>query len=226
MELLVAERLCKTYGAGEARVDALKDASFAVGAGEFVAIVGPSGSGKSTLLHLLGALDRPTSGRVLLNGQDVHALPEEPLAVFRRRQIGFVFQAYNLVPELDLVENVTLPLLLDGKSPDPDAINGLLDVLGLADRRHHMPHQLSGGQQQRAAIARALATRPALILADEPTGNLDSRNSREVLGLLKLAVERYGQTLLMITHNHAYATYADRVLAVNDGVVTELGGAR
>ncbi|MHB1318610.1 MAG: ABC transporter ATP-binding protein [Anaerolineae bacterium] len=226
MELLVADRLCKTYGMGEARVDALKEASFSVARGEFVAIVGPSGSGKSTLLNLLGGLDAPTSGTVYLAGQDIHAMREEALAVYRRRQIGFVFQAYNLVPELNVEENIALPLLLDYRRPDPAYIEELMGVLGLLDRRHHLPHQLSGGQQQRVAIGRALATQPALILADEPTGNLDSRNSREVIGLMKLSVERYQQTLLMITHNPAYASYADRVLGVEDGVVSDLGGAQ
>ncbi|MGE5528266.1 MAG: ABC transporter ATP-binding protein [Patescibacteria group bacterium] len=225
MTILAAENLCKTYGAGETRVDALKDASFSVARGEFVSIVGPSGSGKSTLLHLLGALDYPTSGRVAVDGRDVFAMREEELSVFRRRHVGFIFQAYNLVPELNVEENIVLPLLLDGKKPDRKHLDELLGILGLTDRRRHLPNQLSGGQQQRVAIGRALAARPAIILADEPTGNLDSRNSRDVIDLLRLSVDRYRQTVIMITHNPGYASIADRVLNVEDGVVTELGGA-
>lgn len=224
MEILKVEKLSKTYGRGETRVDALKEASFSVQKGQFVSIVGPSGSGKSTLLNLVGALDNPTSGRVFLDGREIFTMPEKELSVFRRRNIGFIFQAYNLVPELNVEENMTLPLLLDYKKPDRRHIAELLDLLGLADRRHHLPNQLSGGQQQRVAIGRALATRPAIILADEPTGNLDSKNSRDVLNLLKLSVERYGQTLLMITHNETFASYAERVFRVEDGVVRELGG--
>ncbi|MGE5551729.1 MAG: ABC transporter ATP-binding protein [Bacteroidota bacterium] len=224
MEILNVNKLSKTYGQGETRVDALKEASFSVAKGEFVSVVGPSGSGKSTLLNLVGALDTPTSGRVYLDGRDVFAMPQEELAVFRRRNIGFVFQSYNLVPELNVEENMVLPLLLDYKKPDRQYIDELLHVLGLTDRRHHLPNQLSGGQQQRAAIGRALAAKPALILADEPTGNLDSKNSREVINLLKLSVDRYNQTLIMITHNETYASYADRVFRVEDGMVAELGG--
>lgn len=224
LEILKAINLSKTYGKGEPRVEALKGASFTISKGEFVSVVGPSGSGKSTLLNLLGALDTPTSGKVLLDGQDIFTMREEELSVFRRRNIGFVFQAYNLVPELNVEENMTLPLLLDYKKPDKQYMEELLSILGLADRRHHLPSQLSGGQQQRAAIGRALAARPAIILADEPTGNLDSKNSRDVIQLMKLSVERYQQTLIMITHNQNYASYADRVLYVEDGVVTELGG--
>ncbi|WP_342481944.1 ABC transporter ATP-binding protein [Paenibacillus sp. FSL L8-0340] len=226
MDILVTEQLCKTYGKAETRIDALKEASFTVAKGEFVSIVGPSGSGKSTLLNLLGALDVPTSGKVLLDGRDIYAMNENELSVFRRRNIGFIFQAYNLVPELNVEENMALPLLLDYQKPDKQHIGELLDILGLAERRHHLPNQLSGGQQQRVAIGRALATKPALILADEPTGNLDSKNSGEVMNLLRLSVAKYGQTLIMITHNSNYATFADRVLAVEDGVVTELGGHR
>ncbi|WP_379142722.1 ABC transporter ATP-binding protein [Paenibacillus sp. sgz500992] len=226
LDILVTERLCKTYGKAETRVDALKEASFTIAKGEFVSIVGPSGSGKSTLLNLLGALDVPTSGKVLLDGRDIYAMNENELSVFRRRNIGFIFQAYNLVPELNVEENMALPLLLDYQKPDKRHIGELLDILGLAERRHHLPNQLSGGQQQRVAIGRALATKPALILADEPTGNLDSKNSSEVMNLLRLSVAKYRQTLIMITHNSNYATFADRVLSVEDGVVTELGGDR
>jgi putative ABC transport system ATP-binding protein len=205
-------------------VDALKNVSFSVSKGEFVAIVGPSGSGKSTLLNLLGALDTPSSGKVFLDGKDIFTMKEKELSVFRRRNIGFIFQAYNLVPELNVEENIILPLLLDYRKPDKQYINELLNILGLTDRRHHLPNQLSGGQQQRVAIGRALATRPMLILADEPTGNLDSKNSLDVISLMKLSVERYHQTLLMITHNQSYASFADQVLSVEDGIVTDLGG--
>jgi len=225
MKILKTENLSKTYGEGETRVEALKGVSFSVSKGEFVSIVGPSGSGKSTLLNLLGALDLPTSGKVFLDGRDIFMMQEEELAVFRRRSIGFIFQAYNLVPELNVVENITLPLLLDYKKPDARYIEELLKILGLAERKHHLPHQLSGGQQQRVAIGRALAARPAIILADEPTGNLDTGNSRDVINLMKLSVDRYNQTLIMITHNQNYASYADRVFNVEDGVLAELGGA-
>lgn len=226
MDILVTQGLCKTYGTGETKVDALKNASFSVSKGEFVAIVGPSGSGKSTLLNLLGALDTPTSGKVFLDGKDIFNMNEKEMSVFRRRNIGFIFQAYNLVPELNVEENMILPLLLDYKKPDKQHIDELLNILGLTDRRRHLPNQLSGGQQQRVAIGRALSGRPAIILADEPTGNLDTKNSRDVINLMKLSVERYNQTLIMITHNQSYASFADRVLGVEDGVVTELGGAR
>lgn len=225
MDILSAKNLSKTYGKGETKVDALKDVSFSVSKGEFVAVVGPSGSGKSTLLNLLGGLDTPTSGRVLVDGQDIFGMREDQLSVFRRRSIGFIFQAYNLVPELNVEENIMLPLLLDYRKPDKRYIDEILNVLGLTDRKHHLPNQLSGGQQQRVAIGRALAARPAIILADEPTGNLDTRNSRDVINLLKLSVDRYRQTLIMITHNQNYASFADRVLYVEDGVVRELGGA-
>jgi len=206
-------------------VEALKEVTFTVARGEFVSIVGPSGSGKSTLLNMLGALDMPTSGKVTIDGRDIFTMNEEELSVFRRRNIGFIFQAYNLVPELNVEENITLPLLLDYKKPDQQYINEIIDILGLADRRHHLPNQLSGGQQQRVAIGRALSARPAIILADEPTGNLDSKNSRDVINLLKMSVDRYNQTLIMITHNQNYASFADRVLNVEDGILTELGGA-
>jgi len=224
MEILRTENLSKTYGKGETKVEALKNTSFSIEKGEFVSIVGPSGSGKSTLLNLIGALDNPTSGKVFLNGRDIFVMEEEELAVFRRRSIGFIFQAYNLIPELNVEENIVLPLLLDYKKPDKEYIDELLNTLGLTERRHHLPNQLSGGQQQRVAIGRALAARPAVILADEPTGNLDSRSSRDVVDLMKLSVDKYRQTLLMITHNENYASYGDRVFRVEDGIVTELGG--
>jgi putative ABC transport system ATP-binding protein len=225
MEILKTENLSKTYGQGETKVDALKDVAFSVAKGEFISFVGPSGSGKSTLLNLLGALDTPTSGKVFIDGRDIFLMKEEELAVFRRRNIGFIFQAYNLVPELNIEENIILPLLLDYKKPDKQYIDELLNILGLTERKHHLPNQLSGGQQQRVAIGRALITRPAIILADEPTGNLDTKNSRDVINLLKLSVEKYKQTLMMITHNQNYASYADRVFNVEDGVMRELGGA-
>jgi putative ABC transport system ATP-binding protein len=224
MEILKTVKLSKTYGESEIKVEALKDVSFSVSKGEFVAIVGPSGSGKSTLLNMLGGLDSPTSGKVYLDGRDIFTMQEAELSIFRRRNIGFVFQAYNLVPELNVEENITLPLLLDYKKPDEQYIDELLHILGLADRKHHLPNQLSGGQQQRVAIGRALATRPAIILADEPTGNLDSKNSKDVVNLMRLSVERYKQTLIMITHNENYASIADRIFNVEDGTVTELGG--
>lgn len=224
MVILRTENLSKTYGKDETRVEALKNASISVNKGEFASIVGPSGSGKTTLLNLIGALDTPTSGKVLINDCDVFSMTEEELAVFRRRNIGFVFQAYNLVPELNVEENIMLPLLLDYKKPDRQYIDELLNTFGMWDRRLHLPSQISGGQQQRVAIGRALATRPAIILADEPTGNLDSKNSRDVVDLLKMSVERFKQTLIMITHNEHYACYSNRVLKVEDGVVSELGG--
>ena len=224
MNILTVQDLCKTYGSGDTKVEALKNVSFAVSKGEFVSVIGPSGSGKSTLLNMIGALDYPTSGKVNIDGRDIYAMKEEELSVFRRRNIGFVFQAYNLVPELNVEENIGLPILLDYKKPDKQYIDELLGLLGLTERKHHLPGQLSGGQQQRVAIGRALAAKPAIILADEQTGNLDSKNSRDVINLLKLSVERYSQTLIMITHNQSYASFAERVLSVEDGVVTELGG--
>lgn len=224
MNILTVQDLCKTYGAGDTKVEALKNVLFTVSKGEFVSVIGPSGSGKSTLLNMIGALDYPTSGKVIIDGRDIYTMQEEELSVFRRRNIGFVFQAYNLVPELNVEENVVLPVLLDYKKPDQQYIDELLGILGLAERKRHLPGQLSGGQQQRVAIGRALAAKPAIILADEPTGNLDSKNSRDVINLLKLSVERYRQTLIMITHNQSYASFADRVLSVEDGVVAELGG--
>lgn len=226
MNILSAENISKIYGNGNTRVEALKNVSFSVSKGEFVSVVGPSGSGKSTLLNLLGALDYPTYGKVFLDERDVFSMKEKELSVFRRRNIGFIFQAFNLVPELNVRENIVLPLLLDYKKPDEQYINELLEVLGLTDRKHHLPNQLSGGQQQRVAIGRALAAKPAIILADEPTGNLDTKNSREVINLMKMSVKIYNQTLIMITHNQDFASFSDRILKVEDGVLTELGGAR
>ncbi|HYG57608.1 MAG TPA: ABC transporter ATP-binding protein [Symbiobacteriaceae bacterium] len=219
MPIVQTVDLAKTYGSGPAAVVALRPTSMSIDEGEFVAVVGPSGSGKSTLLHLLGGLDRPTAGRVLLDGREMYALSETELSIFRRRKIGFVFQFYNLIPVLSAEENIVLPLLLDGRPVDQAYIDELLAFLGLTDRRHHLPGALSGGQQQRAAIARALATKPALILADEPTGNLDSRSSQEVIDLLCLSARRYHQTLVMITHNLQLAAHADRVITIADGAV-------
>lgn len=226
MDILTVSHLTKIYGEGEAATRALDDVSFSVEEGEFVAIVGSSGSGKSTLLHLIGGVDRPTSGHVLLNGADVYARSDEELAVFRRREVGLVYQFYNLVPVLNVVENMTLPVALDGRTVNAGRLQGLVQRLGLAGREGHLPSQLSGGQQQRVAIGRALITRPKLILADEPTGNLDSANSRDVIDLLTQASRRYQQTILMITHNTALTSAVDRVLRVKDGVVTDLGRKR
>lgn len=226
MDLLEVKNICKTYGSGEAAVNALKDVSFSVPKGEFVAIVGESGSGKSTLLNMIGALDTPTSGKVLIDGRDIFSMDDGKLTVFRRRNIGFVFQAFNLVPELTVEQNIIFPVLLDYQKPDRKYLEELLTVLNLQERRNHLPGQLSGGQQQRAAIGRALITRPALILADEPTGNLDTQNSREVIALLKEASKIYEQTILMITHNRGIAQTADRVLEVSDGVLTDFGRCR
>ena len=226
MELLEVQNISKTYGAGEAAVHALKQASFTVPKGEFVAIVGESGSGKTTLLNLIGALDTPTSGKILIGGKDVFAMRERSLTVFRRRNIGFIFQNFNLIPELTVEQNIVFPVLLDYQKPDSRYLEELLTVLGLQARRSHLPSQLSGGQQQRVAIGRALMTRPALILADEPTGNLDTKNSSEVIALLKEASRRYEQTIVMITHSQSIAQTADRILRVSDGVVTDFGRCR
>lgn len=221
MEILRTRNLCKTYGENEAAVQALKNASFSVSKGEFLAIIGESGSGKSTLLNLLGALDTPTSGSVFIAGKDIFSMNDSDLTVFRRRNIGFIFQAFNLIPELTVEQNIIFPLLLDNRRPDKQYLEELLTVLNLQQRRDHLPAQLSGGQQQRTAIGRALITKPALILADEPTGNLDSKNSREVVALLKETSKQYEQTVIMITHNPDIARSADRVIAVSDGVLTE-----
>lgn len=224
MNLLEVTGVCKTYGTGETEVDALKNVSFSVPKGEFIAVVGESGSGKSTLLNIIGALDTPTSGKVLIDGKDIFNMDDEKLTIFRRRNIGFIFQAFNLIPELNVEQNITFPVLLDYKKPDQAYVEEILTVLSLKDRRSHLPRQLSGGQQQRVAIGRALITRPMLILADEPTGNLDSQNSSEVISLLKTASKRYQQTIIMITHNRSLASAADRVLQVSDGILTDLGG--
>ena len=226
MNLLEVSKICKTYGSGEASVQALKNVSFSVPKGEYVAIVGESGSGKSTLLNMIGALDTPTSGRVLIDGRDIFAMKEKNLTVFRRRNIGFIFQAFNLILELTVEQNMIFPLLLDYQKPDRNYLEELLTVLNLKERRNHLPSQLSGGQQQRVAIGRALITRPSLILADEPTGNLDTRNSNDVIALLQAASRKYEQTIIMITHNRMIAQTADRVLEVSDGVLTDLGRAQ
>ena len=223
MNLLEVKSVCKTYGAGETAVHALKDVSFSVPKGEFVAVVGESGSGKSTLLNMIGALDTPTSGKILIDGQDIFSMKDEQLTIFRRRNIGFIFQAFNLIPELNVEQNITFPVLLDYQKPDQAYVEEILTVLNLKERRHHLPRQLSGGQQQRVAIGRALITRPMLILADEPTGNLDTKNSDEVIALLKKASKRYEQTIIMITHSRSIASTADRVLQVSDGVLTDFG---
>lgn len=224
MEILKVEHVFKTYGKGEAKVEALKDVSFSVNKGEFVAVVGESGSGKSTLLNCVGALDVPTSGNILIDGQNLFSMKEEERTVFRRRNIGFIFQSFQLVSELNVEQNIQFPLLLDYRKPDPKLVKEILDLLGLTKRRHHLPSQLSGGQQQRVAIGRALITRPKLILADEPTGNLDSKNSQEVIALLTKASRQYQQSILMITHNRNLTASVDRVLRVSDGVLTDLGG--
>lgn len=226
MNLLEVRNLCKTYGSGETAVRALKDVSFCVPKGEYVAIVGESGSGKSTLLNMVGALDLPTSGKVWIDGKDIFAMDDRKLTIFRRRNIGFIFQAFNLIPELTVEQNIIFPMLLDYQKPDEKYLEELLTVLNLRERRHHLPSQLSGGQQQRVTIGRALITRPSLILADEPTGNLDTQNSSEVIALLKEASRKYEQTIIMITHNRSIAQSADRILQVSDGVLTDLGRCR
>ncbi len=226
MNLLEVKNLSKTYGSGETAVQALKGVSFSVPKGEFVAVVGESGSGKSTLLNMIGALDSPTSGKVFIDGKDIFSMKEANLTVFRRRNIGFIFQSFNLIPELTVEQNIVFPILLDYQKPDRKYLEELLEVLNLDARRKHLPSQLSGGQQQRVAIGRALMTRPSLILADEPTGNLDSQNSSEVIALLKEASRKYEQTIIMITHNRSIAQTADRVLQVSDGVLTDFGRCR
>ena len=220
MELMRIEHLTKVYGSGENAVHAVDDVSFSVEKGEFLAIIGPSGSGKSTLLHILGGVDRPTSGKVYVDGQDVYAQDEEALAIFRRRQVGLVYQFYNLIPVLNVVENLTLPVLMDGRAVNQKRLGELLDTLGLRGREKHLPNQLSGGQQQRVSIGRALMNAPAVVLADEPTGNLDSRNGQEIVELLKLSNRKYGQTLIVITHDENIALQADRIIAVEAGHIT------
>ncbi|MBQ7170982.1 MAG: ABC transporter ATP-binding protein [Clostridia bacterium] len=217
MEILKVENLTKIYGSGENEVRALDGVSFSVEKGEFLAIIGPSGSGKSTLLHILGGVDRPTSGKVWMDGQDVYAQGEEQLAVFRRRQVGLIYQFYNLIPVLNVVENLTLPVLMDGRKVNTERLNELLTTLSLTDRKNNLPNQLSGGQQQRVSIGRALMNAPAVVLADEPTGNLDSKTSQEIVELLKLSNRKYAQTLIVITHDESIALQADRVIAVEDG---------
>ena len=219
MEILRVEHLSKHYGAGENLVKAVDDVSFSVEKGEFLAIIGPSGSGKSTLLHILGGVDRPTSGKVFVDGQDVYAQNDEQLAIFRRRQVGLIYQFYNLIPVLTAEENMTLPVLLDGREVNKDRLEELLDTLALKDRRKNLPNQLSGGQQQRVSIGRALMNAPAVVLADEPTGNLDSRNSQEIVQLLKYSNRHYGQTLIVITHDESIALQADRIIAIEDGKI-------
>ena len=226
MEILMVQNLIKIYGSGETAVKALTDVSFSMEKGEFAAVVGASGSGKSTLLNCIGGLDRPTSGSILLNGEDVLSMKEEQRTIFRRRNIGFVFQSFQLIPELNVEQNIMFPMLLDYRKPEKQAMEELLETLGLVDRRKHLPGQLSGGQQQRVAIGRALITRPLLILADEPTGNLDSGGSRDVMDLLVTASRKYSQTILMITHNMNLTASVDRVLNVTDGRLTDLGGKR
>ncbi len=226
MDLLEVSNVSKTYGSGEAAVKALKKVSFSVPKGEYVAVVGESGSGKSTLLNMIGALDTPTSGKVVISGKEIFSMNDRKLTIFRRRNIGFIFQAFNLIPELTVEQNIIFPVLLDYQKPDRKYLEELLSVLNLKERRSHLPSQLSGGQQQRVAIGRALITRPSLILADEPTGNLDTANSSEVIALLKEASRKYEQTIVMITHSRSIAQTADRVLNVSDGVLTDLGRCR
>ena len=219
MEILKVAHLSKHYGSGENLVKAVDDISFSVEKGEFLAIIGPSGSGKSTLLHILGGVDRPTSGKVFVDGTDVYAQNDEALAVFRRRQVGLIYQFYNLIPVLTAEENMTLPVLLDGREVNKERLEELVDTLGLKERRKNLPNQLSGGQQQRVSIGRALMNAPAVVLADEPTGNLDSKNSQEIVELLKLSNKRYGQTLIVITHDESIALQADRIIAIEDGKI-------
>lgn len=222
MEILRTEHLCKIYGEGENRIHAVDDANISVAQGEFVAVVGSSGSGKSTLLHILGGVDKPTSGRVLIDDIDIFKMKDDQLAIFRRRQVGLIYQFYNLIPVLDVEENMTLPCELDGRKVDRDYVKELAATLGLSRFMRHLPNRLSGGQQQRVAIARALASKPAIILADEPTGNLDSKSSSDVLGLLKMTSEKYHQTLVMITHNEQIAQMADRIIRIEDGCIASV----
>lgn len=219
MEILRVENLCKIYGKGENQVKALDNVSFSVNKGEFIAIIGPSGSGKSTLLHILGGVDRATSGKVYMDGSDVYAQNDEQLAIFRRRQVGLVYQFYNLIPVLNVVENITLPVLMDGRRVNQERLKELMTTLKLVGRENHLPNQLSGGQQQRVSIGRALMNAPAVVLADEPTGNLDSKNSQEIVELLKVSNRKYHQTLIIITHDESIALQADRIFAIEDGKI-------
>lgn len=221
MKILEVENLTKIYGKGESKVTALNNVSFSVEKGEFVGIVGASGSGKSTLLHLMGGVDRPTSGKVIIAGKDIYSFDDDKLAIFRRRQVGLIYQFYNLIPTLNVEENITLPLLLDNREVDEKALNDLLKELGLNDRRKHLPNELSGGQQQRTSIGRALITNPSIVLADEPTGNLDSKNSDEIVKLLKKSNKDLKQTIIMITHNMEIAKECDRVIKIEDGKIIE-----
>ena len=219
MEILRIENLCKTYGEGENAVHALKDVSFSVQKGEFIAIIGPSGSGKSTLVHILGGVDRPSSGKVYMDGQDIYKQNDEQLAIFRRRQVGLIYQFYNLIPVLNVAENITLPVLMDGRRVNEERLAELIQTLGLQGREHHLPNQLSGGQQQRVSIGRALMNAPAIVLADAPTGNLDSKNSQDIVNLLRFSHEKYHQTLIVITHDENIALRADRIIAIEDGKI-------
>lgn len=219
MEILKIENICKTYGKGENQVKALDNVSFSVNSGEFIAIIGASGSGKSTLLHIIGGVDKPTSGKVYMNGQDVYAQSDEQLAIFRRRQVGLIYQFYNLIPVLNVTENITLPVLMDKQKVNQDRFNELLNTLNLVGRENHLPNQLSGGQQQRVSIGRALMNAPSVVLADEPTGNLDSKNSQEIIELLKISNKKYNQTLITITHDENIALQADRIIAIEDGKI-------
>lgn len=224
MKLLEVQSISKIYGSGEAAVSALKDVSFTVPKGEFLSVIGESGSGKSTLLNIIGGLDKPSSGKVFIDGKDIFEMDDDSMTIFRRRNIGFVFQNFNLIPELTVEQNIAFPILLDYQKVNDDELENILTILNLKERRNHLPSQLSGGQQQRVAIGRALITRPALILADEPTGNLDSTNSSEVITLLREASRKYEQTIIMITHNRSIAQTTDRILQVSDGVLTDFGG--
>ena len=219
MEILKIENICKTYGKGENQVKALDDVSFSVNSGEFIAIIGASGSGKSTLLHIIGGVDKPTSGKVYMNGQDVYAQSDEQLAIFRCRQVGLIYQFYNLIPVLNVTENITLPVLMDKQKVNQNRFNELLNTLNLVGRENHLPNQLSGGQQQRVSIGRALMNAPSVVLADEPTGNLDSKNSQEIIELLKISNKKYNQTLIIITHDENIALQADRIIAIEDGKI-------
>ncbi|AND84723.1 ATP-binding cassette domain-containing protein [Clostridium tyrobutyricum] len=219
MEILKVENLTKTYGMGENRVDALKNINLSINKGEFVVIVGASGSGKSTLLHLLGGLDEPTDGRVIIDGENIYDYKEDKLAIFRRRKIGFIFQFFNLIPVLDVEENISLPILLDNEKVDKKYLDDIIQLLGLENRRNHLPSELSGGQQQRVSIGRAILNKPSIIFADEPTGNLDSKNSREVIELLKYTAKKYNQTLVLITHDISIASLSDRVITIEDGQI-------